>query len=183
MKIILASNSPRRTEILKLAGINHQVITSNVIEVVNNQLSPTNVVQDLASQKALSVAKEHPTDLVIGADTVVVINDEILGKPHSEQEAYDMVSKLAGQTHEVITGVCVVNGNRVETFAEHTYVTFYPMTDSEIHEYITREQVYDKAGAYAIQGIGCRYIKKIDGDYYNVMGLPISKLYHYLQNL
>lgn len=182
MKIILASNSPRRTEILKLANIDHQVVTSNIIEVVNSKLTPTEVVQDLAMQKASDVASRYPNDLIIGADTVVVINNEILGKPHTEQEAYEMISKISGQTHEVITGVCIVKNKQIETFAEHTYVTFYQMTNQEIIEYIHTEQVYDKAGAYAIQGIGCRYIKKIDGDYYNVMGLPISKLYHYLQN-
>lgn len=177
MKIILASASPRRTEILSLANITHIVIPSTCEEIVEEGLSPYEVVESLSYQKAYDVAKDHPYDLVIGSDTIVTINGEILGKPKDEQDAIRMLEKLSNATHEVVTGVTVIHKDKVKTFHEVTFVTFSKMTDSDIREYISREHVYDKAGSYAIQGAACKYITKIDGDYYNVVGLPIARLY------
>lgn len=181
MNIILASNSPRRTEILNLANICHTVIPSHVKEVVKDSLTPTEIVMDLSYQKAYDVFKNHKEDLVIGSDTIVVIDNNILGKPKDKEDAIRMLSMLSGKTHEVITGVCIIYQNEVIKFYDTSFVSFYDMSFDEIEEYISRDNVYDKAGSYAIQESCCKYIKKIDGDYYNIMGLPISKLYQILK--
>ncbi len=177
MAIILASASPRRTEILSLAHIEHKVIPSSCEETIDPTLTPSETVQSLAIQKALDIYKNHQDDIVIGADTIVVIDNKILGKPRNKEEAIEMLSTLSNRTHQVITGVAIYSKKEKEVFAVETYVTFKELTKENILEYITLENVYDKAGAYAIQGMSCRYIEKIDGDYYNVMGLPICELY------
>lgn len=181
MNIILASASPRRTEILKLAMIDHLVIPSTCEEVIENGLKPFQVVESLSYQKAIDVFKNHQEDIVIGADTIVTINDLILGKPHSEDEAIQMLELLSGKTHQVITGVTIMSNNLVKTFHEVTYVTFDELTINQIRTYIKSENVYDKAGSYAVQGTFCKFISKINGDYYNVVGLPISRLYKELK--
>lgn len=181
MNIILASNSPRRTEILTLANIPHIVIPSHVEEVVKDGLTPPEIVMDLSYQKAVDVFKNHKEDLVIGSDTIVVIDNNILGKPKDKEDAVRMLSMLSGKTHEVITGVAILYKDEVIKFYDVSLVTFYEMSLEEIEEYISRDNVYDKAGSYAIQESCCKHIKKIDGDYYNIMGLPISKLYQILK--
>jgi len=181
MKIILASLSPRRTELLNLIGINHTVIPSTVLEVVDETLSKEEIVISLATQKAKDVARKNPYDLVIGADTIVAIDDQILGKPKDEADAIRMLKLLQNRHHQVLTGVCIIYQNEVTSFFCKSDVYFYPMSIEEIKEYIEVENVYDKAGSYAIQGMCARYIKKIDGDYYNIMGLPISALYQALK--
>ena len=180
--IILASASPRRTEILTLAGIPHRVVVLEHEEVIDNTKAPIDIVKSLAYQKANAVFEKYPNEIVLGSDTIVVY-DEILGKPKDKIDAYRMLKKLEGKTHQVITGVAILSSMKKIMFAEVTNVTFKNMTDDEIYEYINSENVLDKAGAYAIQGSACKYISKIDGDYYNVMGLPVHKVYHELKKI
>lgn len=181
MNIILASSSPRRTEILNLANIKHLVIPSNCEEVVDEKLSPSKVVESLSLQKASSVATCNKNDIVIGADTIVTIDGLILGKPKNKIDAIKMLMLLSDRTHEVITGVTIILNDKTKTFHEKTYVTFSSITKEQIESYINEENVYDKAGSYAIQGAFCKYITSINGDYYNVMGLPIARVYKELK--
>lgn len=176
MKIILASTSPRRKELLELAKINFEVIPSNVEEKMNENLPIRKRIEQVAKMKALDIAKSHPNDLVIGADTVVVITEQILGKPKDYEDAKRMIEILQGKTHQVITGVAIIYKNQIETFHEVTNVNFFEMSNEEIENYLQNSDIFDKAGAYAIQEEGALYIKSISGDYYNVMGLPIAKL-------
>lgn len=181
MALILASNSPRRTEILRLAHIKHQVIPSTCLEIVPDGLSLFEVVENLSYQKASDVAKDYPNDVILGADTIVAIDGQILGKPHHEQEAIQMLQSLSGKTHQVVTGITIIYQGKVKTFHEVTKVAVIPLTMSQILDYIQKENVYDKAGSYAIQGSFCTYISKIEGDYYNVVGLPICRVYQELK--
>ncbi len=181
-KIVLASASPRRKEILEQIGINFDIIPSTCDEVITKDV-PKDIVEELARQKAYEVFKklDNP-DIVIGADTIVVLNDTIMGKPKDEKDAFDMLSKLQDNTHIVYTGVCVLikenNAIRKLVFSEATKVSMYPMTKEQILDYIATKEPMDKAGAYAVQGKSAIYIKKIDGDYNNVVGLPIARLYN-----
>ena len=181
-EIILASASPRRTEILSLAKIKHRIIVKEHEEIIDNNKTPEDIVKNLAYQKAYAVYKDYEDQIVLGADTVVVL-DEILGKPKDRNDAFRMLKKLSNKTHKVITGVALLSKDCKRTFSETTNVTFRKMTDEEIYEYIDNENVYDKAGAYAIQGMASKYISKIEGDYYNVMGLPISRVCLELEKL
>ncbi len=181
MQIILASNSPRRTEILTIANINHQVIPSYCEEKIDAHLEPWEVVETLSYQKALDIAKQYPDDIIIGADTVVVIDNQILGKPKTKEEAIKMLASLSGKTHDVITGVTMMTKKNNKTFHEVTKVQIAKLSKSEIEDYLQEENVYDKAGAYGIQGAFCKYITQIIGDYYNVMGLPIARVYKELK--
>ena len=181
MRIILASNSPRRTEILNLAGIKHLVVPSKIEEHIDSTHTPEQIVMELANQKAMQVASIYPHDIVIGADTIVLVDGKILGKPKDYNDAFSMLSLLSNKTHKVITGVSIINNNIVDKFYETSLVTFNEMTEQEINDYIHSEYVYDKAGSYAIQGSCCKFIKTITGDYYNVMGLPISTIYQKLK--
>lgn len=181
-EIILASASPRRTEILSLANIKHRIVVKEHQERIDESKSPEDIVKDLAYQKALAVYKDNKNEIVLGADTVVVL-DEILGKPKNREDAFRMLKKLSNKTHKVITGVAILSKETNRIFSETTNVTFRNMTDEEIYEYIDSENVYDKAGAYAIQGMAAKYITKIEGDYYNVMGLPISHVCLELENV
>lgn len=176
-KIILASASPRRRELMDLAGYDFEVICADIVEVVPENAQPQDVVMSLALQKAQAVAAEHENDVVVGSDTVVALDGKILGKPHSEQEACEMLRSLSGRTHKVFTGVAVVGGGKVKNFFDETDVEFYPLDDGEIRKYVATGEPMDKAGAYGIQGKGAVLVKKINGDFFNVMGLPISKLY------
>lgn len=196
-KIILASQSPRRRELLTQAGYEFEIITSDVKEAITKEV-PDEVVKELSRQKAEAVFNrlisystnmETNDDLhlaVIGADTVVSLEGKIMGKPSNKNEAFDMLKSLQGNTHQVHTGVTLFfydysnKLTKVKSFAESTNVTLYPMKDSEILSYIATGDCYDKAGAYGIQGKFAIYVKKIDGDYNNVVGLPIARLYHEL---
>ncbi|MBQ8327680.1 MAG: septum formation protein Maf [Lachnospiraceae bacterium] len=193
-KIILASQSPRRRELLKQIGLEFQVMPCNAKEVITKK-NPCEVVQELAYQKAMAIAREilgkreNEPVLVIGADTIVSINGEILGKPADDKDAYRMLSMLQGNVHQVYTGVALVTVSfdgkepyieKSNTFAEKTDVEFYPMSDEEIYEYIATSDTRDKAGAYGIQGMCARYIKTIKGEYNNVVGLPVGRLYQEL---
>ena len=172
MNIILASNSPRRTQILTLAQIYHQVVPSACEETIAQNLEPYEVVESLSYQKAADVAKKYPDDIIIGADTIVVIDNQILGKPKNEQEAILMLEKLSAKTHHVITGITILSKNRCKTFHEITKVEIAQLSKQDITTYL---------GSYGIQGVFCKYITKIEGDYYNVMGLPIAKVYKELK--
>lgn len=183
MNIILASKSPRRTEILSMMNINHLVVPSKEKEVIDPSLKPTEVVMSLAYQKAKSIAVNYPNDLVIGADTIVVINNEILGKPKDYNDAVRMLSLLENNTHQVITGVSIIKGNYIDTFHVVSNVTFKPMTKEDIDNYINLENVYDKAGSYAIQGEHATFIDHIEGDYYNIVGLPKDELQKHLDKV
>lgn len=195
MKIVLASASPRRRELLAQIGLDFEVRVSQVEEKVT-QISAPLVVEELSAQKAEAVMALIEEDgeavlttpvtageevLVIGADTVVAVGDRILGKPSDADEASKMLSLLSGNTHEVYTGVTLLyrtaKGVQRKTFHETTKVTFYPMSAQEISEYVSTGDCMDKAGAYGIQGFCARYIRGIEGDYNNVVGLPVGRLY------
>ena len=183
MGIILASQSPRRKELLELAGIEHRVIVSQVDEILDEDLDVAGQVQDLAIQKACAVAELFPQETIIGADTIVVFGGKILGKPKNEEDAFNMLKSLSGKTHQVITGLAVITKDKVYKTVSVNDVTFYDLSDEEIYKYIETNEPMDKAGAYAIQGIASRYIKSINGDYFAIMGLPVSKLYHILKDI
>ena len=188
--IILASASPRRSELLTQAGFTFTVLPSSVEEVIQGD-SPSEIAEGLAFQKADDVYKhlkkeyEGKDYMVIGADTIVYYDGEILGKPSDEQEAFDMLKMLSDRTHQVYTGLAIIrriNGTKTTTlFHEKTDVTFYPISDEELRSYIATKDPLDKAGAYGIQGPFAIHVKKIDGDYNNVVGLPIAKLYQALK--
>ena len=195
-KVILASASPRRRELLSLIVPDFEILVSDAEEVTDKQL-PYEVVEDLSFIKASNVYRivkerygnntyKEPV-IIIGSDTVVSIDNEILGKPCDENMAYSMLSKLQGQVHEVYTGVTIISydgeNETVKTFNECTKVHFYPMTENEIGSYVATGDCVDKAGAYGIQSGAAVYIEKIDGDYNNVVGLPVARLYHELRDM
>ncbi len=174
-RLVLASASPRRRELMTLAGFDFEVITADVDEVLDPSLAPCELVMSLSFQKASAVAAENTDATVIGADTVVVLEGKVLGKPHSESEAVQMLRSLSGNTHEVYTGVCIIKGDKVHKFYECTKVTFWPLEDELIAEYVASKDPMDKAGSYGIQGKGCVLVKGIEGDYFNVVGFPVSR--------
>ena len=181
-RFILASASPRRIQLLRQIQIEAEVIPSHIEESVHG-LGPKETVMTLSRQKAADVAaRQGEGAVVIGADTVVAIEDKILGKPSDKKEAAAMLALLAGETHQVYTGVTVLppHGESSLTFCERTDVTVYPMTEDEIVAYVDSGEPMDKAGAYGIQGRFAAHIQKIQGDYNNVVGLPLSRLYREL---
>jgi septum formation protein len=185
--IILASASPRRQEILRNAGIPFVVQPSHVPEVPRDGESPKTYAERLARDKALGVSKHHADDFVLGADTVVVVNGTMLEKPAHAKDAARMLRLLSGKTHEVTTGVCLVHpqltteNRELSTVSETTKVAVITLSDEDIAAYIATGEPMDKAGAYAIQGIASRWISRIDGDYFNVVGLPVSLVYRMLR--
>ena len=176
MKIILASKSPRRKELIGYLFDNVEIQSSDVEENYPEALPFDEIPAFLAALKARAVAKENPAALVIGADTGVFVCGQMLGKPTSENDARQMLKALSGKTHTVITGCCLCKNGKSMTFSQKTAVEFYPLTDDEIEKYLSYSEYEDKAGAYAIQGKGGLFIKEIVGDYYNVVGLPIARL-------
>lgn len=184
MKIILASNSPRRKQLLEQISINFKVIVSEVDESIVVSDSIDGYVEKLAYLKAKDVYDKLDYDrIVIGSDTVVAYKGKILEKPVDEKDAFNMLKILQGNTCEVLTGLCVINSNSKMEYITHDKCKVYiqEMTDEEIWEYIKTDEPMDKAGAFAIQGLGAKYITKIEGDYYSVVGLPINKLYNILK--
>lgn len=181
--LILASKSPRRTELLKLAGLEFKIFPAVGEETVPDGLVPSGVVTFLAKQKADEVAKQFPGDVVIGADTVVSLGDTVMGKPKDKNDAYRMLSALSGRIHSVFTGVCIVSEKNSITFFEETKVEFYRLSDEEIYRYIESGEPMDKAGAYGIQEKGALLVKRIDGDFFNVVGLPVSRVVRELRNI
>ncbi len=177
MKIILASGSPRRKELLGMLGAEFDICPAVGEENVKSGLGPKETVRSLARAKASEVSEKFDGDtLIIAADTVVSLDNEILGKPHSEAEAKEMLRKLSGAVHKVYTGLCLVHGDEMLCGAEETSVRFKTLTEHEIDAYVATGEPLDKAGAYGIQGKASIFIEGIDGDYYNVMGLPLCRL-------
>ena len=178
MELILASNSPRRKELLGQMGLkDFKVAAPNVDESVEDGLSPAETVEQLSLRKAQAAAKKAgPNDLIIAADTVVALDGVVLGKPRDEEDAFAMLSALSGREHRVYTGVTVLQGEQAVTEHEETAVTFRPLEDSEIRGYIATGEPMDKAGAYGIQGLGALLVSGIRGDYDNVVGLPVFRL-------
>ena len=173
--IILASASPRRKEILELADLEFDVMPSDAQEITT-KTAPNEVVMELASIKAKDIYKKsEKQSMIVGADTVVAYQGQILGKPTDEADAKRMLTMLSGQTHEVYTGVCVIEDGKTKTFYEETKVTFYEISDEQIDYYIKTGEPMDKAGSYGIQGKAAVFIKGIEGDYYNVEGFPIAR--------
>lgn len=181
--IILASRSPRRSELLTLCGIPFECEPSDIDEKMDEHLPIEKRIQDLAFHKAMPIFEKHKDRIVVGADTIVYIDDMIIGKAGSRKEAKEILERLSGRTHQVITGVCILSKQGQETFSVSTDVVFYELDDQEIEDYLNLNEWQGKAGAYAIQGYGCRFIREIHGDYSNVVGLPIAKLYRLLKTL
>lgn len=180
--MILASQSPRRRELIALISPEFRVIPAKGEELLPEGISPEQAVLLLSRQKADEVRqREFPgggavPETIVAADTVVAIDGEILGKPHSAENAAEMLRRLSGREHSVYTGVTVISGEECVSFAERTAVEFYPLTGQEIAAYVATGEPMDKAGAYGIQGRGALLVRRIDGDYYNVMGLPVGEL-------
>ena len=181
--LILASQSPRRRELLEKCGLPFTVDAADIDETIDPAKDLVQEIERLAVRKAQAVLERHPQDVVIGSDTIVTIDGKVLGKPHTPENAGVMLRQLSGRTHQVITGLCVLSSSRRFSTATVSNVTFAKMDDAEIAEYIATGEPLDKAGAYAIQGIGSRYIAAISGDYYAIMGLPVSILYNELKNI
>ncbi len=199
-KTVLASGSPRRREIMDLVGAEYIVIPSDKEEDMSGH-EPARLVEKLSKMKAEDVAgkvkgridigslsKDYLNSVVIGCDTVVAYEGKILGKPHDEQQAFAMIRDFAGRSHHVFTGVCLIvieDGQIKQTvnYSVSTAVNVSPMTDDEIHAYVATGETLDKAGAYAIQGRFCPYIESIEGDYYNIVGYPVSSIYRELKKL
>ena len=177
-QIILASASPRREFLLKQIGLDFQVIPSCVEEIVDSQLEPQEMVLKLAKLKAEAVAREYPEAIVLGADTIVCCEGRVLGKPRNREEAAKMLHFLSGRVHEVVSGVVLQRliPESVRGEAVTTRVKFRNLTDEEIAGYIATGEPFDKAGAYGIQGMGALLVEKIEGCYFNVVGLPLSRL-------
>lgn len=176
--LILASASPRREELLKLLPVKFRVLPAAVVEVSHEHLTPLEVCQLNAHRKARAVAKKIPDALVIGADTLVFLDREILGKPRHRAEAQRMLGRLQGRTHQVVTGVCLMHlrSHRERIFAVSTDVLFHPLTARQIRDYLDQIHPLDKAGAYAIQEGGEKIISEISGSFSNIVGLPLEKL-------
>ncbi len=175
-KIILASASPRRRELLSLITTEFEVITADVDETTDENETAENTVMMLSAKKAEAVSSLYEGRTVIGADTIVVCDGKILGKPASRENAKEMLRMLSGRTHQVLTGVTITDGEKTETFYVSSDVTFFKLTDEEISAYAESGEPDDKAGAYGIQGKGSLLVEKICGDYFNIVGLPVSML-------
>jgi septum formation protein len=176
--LILASASPRRSELLKQLGVEFQIVPSDASELHNDELTARELCQVNAYRKARAVAKKYPDALVLGADTLVYLETNLMGKPRNLTEAFQMLEKLQGRTHQVVTAICLMNlrNHRQSIFADTTNVTFRPLNAVEIQRYLIQINPLDKAGAYAIQENGDLIVEKISGSYTNVVGLPVEKL-------
>lgn len=185
-KIVLASASPRRKDLLENLGIKFKIVVASCDETIDDGIGPQEAVMLLSLKKAAAAAEaiKGENALVIGADTVVVFEDEILTKPKDEEDAFNMLKKLSGKVHSVMTGITVLRTSdaKCETVYEETKVSFKEITDEEIKSYIKTREPIDKAGSYGIQGIGSMFIEKIEGDYFNVVGLPVCRLCDLLKN-
>jgi septum formation protein len=176
MEIVLASASPRRMELMKNLFEDFEQVDPDIEEIIPETIDPEEAPEYLAVKKAMKVSSAMPEKLIIACDTDVIIDGEILGKPADETEAESMLSKLSGRTHKVITGCCIsLNGKNV-SFSENTLVRFYRLSQKEIQEYIATGEPFDKAGGYGAQGKGMLLVHSIEGDFFNVMGLPAAKL-------
>lgn len=183
MDIILASGSLRRIEIMKELGFDFKIIPSLTLEFVDEYKDNFDLVKKLALMKARDIYKSNKENIVLGFDTLVFLGNEVLGKPQSKEECIKMIKELSGKTHEVITGCAIIYNDKEEVFTSHALVTFTDISDEEILKYSDSTEPYDKAGAYAIQGYMGRFISKIEGDIFSVIGLPKSLIYSKLNNI
>jgi septum formation protein len=181
-KIILGSRSPRRKQLLEWAEVPFEIVVKETAETYPPGLTVQEVAIYIAKQKAIAVAKSLPDSIILTADTIVVLNDRIIGKPKNREEAISILSALSGNQHTVITGVCIMQKQKEIYFADATDVIFYQLSLEQIEFYVDKYKPFDKAGAYAIQEwIGVVGIKSVNGDFYNVMGLPVSKVMRELE--
>lgn len=183
MNVILASASPRRKELLKRIFDEFQIIPADIDETLPEDIGPEFAPVFLAAEKANAIAALYPDDLIISADTIVFAEGKILGKPKNSENAIEMLEFLSGKTHKVITGCCIRKGDRACSFSEESYVTFFELTRQEIHQYVSSGAADGKAGAYGIQDTGALFVEKIEGDYYNIVGLPIARLNREIKKL
>lgn len=181
--IILASASPRRKELFSIIEKDFKIIPANIEEILPDGIPAEAAAEFLSVQKAKAISNEHPQDTVIGCDTAVICDNEILGKPKDKQDAKKMLTLLSGKTHKVITGCAIFKDGKSLSFSEVTEVTFFPLSEKEIDDYIATNECFDKAGSYGIQGYGSLLVKKINGDYFNVVGLPVAKLNKMLKRI
>ncbi len=181
MKLILASGSPRRRELLSLYTTDFEVCASDFDEHAVHAAAPAALAEALARGKCLAVAAARPGAVVVGSDTVVELDGEVFGKPADAADAARMLRALSGRTHRVHTGVCVSDGVRAESFVDSCKVTFFPISEEEIERSIASGEPFDKAGAYAIQGQAALWLDRLEGDYYTIMGLPVSRTVRLLE--
>lgn len=174
--IILASASPRRQDLLKLIADDFKIVPADIDESVSGDVSLPEIPEYLADKKAAHISKLYPNDTVIGCDTGVFIDNQMIGKPQSEKAAFEILKMLSGRTHKVITGCAIYKGDKKVTFSQVTEVEFYELSDDEIRDYIATGEPMDKAGAYGIQGTGSVLVKGVNGDFFNVVGLPVAML-------
>jgi len=182
VRLILASASPRRRELLEVAGVAHVVDAVDVDERRMSDEPADTYATRVARSKALAGQARHPTDVVLGADTIVVVGDDVLGKPVDDAEAVAMLTRLSGRAHDVVTGVALAWPGHDRVVVERTRVWFAPISDDEIYRYVATGEPRDKAGAYAIQGMASRFVQRIDGSYSNVVGLPVATVLQLLRD-
>ena len=180
-RLILASASPRRRELLQDLSYPFDIVTANCEEYVDHSLPIASAIEQIACRKALTVWEQHPEAVVLGADTMVCYENQAMGKPENRKDAYRMLKQLSGKTHTVVSGVASVWKGKAELFHEETSVTFYELDEELLNRYLDSSEPYDKAGAYGIQGMGKLFVRELHGDYFNVMGLPIAAVYRHLK--
>ena len=173
---ILASQSPRRRELLSMLGLQFEIITADIDETMDPDLTVEQAVAEVCRKKAEAVGRNHPDRLIVAADTIVVVDGKVLGKPRTEDEAKQMLRSLSGRSHTVMTAFCLWQAEKFETHVEHTHLRFRELSDGEINAYVATGSPMDKAGAYGIQDQASIFVEALDGDYYNVMGLPLCAL-------
>ena len=176
IKYLLASQSPRRAELVRYITDEFEILPSDCDETVPDGIEPEEIPELLAARKALSVSRLKKDRLVIGCDTVVIIDGVILGKPHTPDRAISMLKTLSGRTHTVVSGVCICYKGKTMSFSQKTLVSFYELSEEEIRDYVQSCKPLDKAGAYGIQNKGGLFVREISGDYYNIVGLPVARL-------
>lgn len=182
MQLILASQSPRRKELLALLRVPFTVRVADIDETMDSQAAPAREVARVSQEKARAIPRDA-ADVVVAADTIVVLGTQVLGKPTSPDHARQMLRALSGRDHQVMTGVTVLRGDRAMTHTEITDIHFRPLSDREIDAYVATGEPMDKAGAYGIQGGAALFVQRLEGDYYNVMGLPVCRLWQMLQQI
>ena len=180
-KVILASNSPRRKDLMKYLNIDFEIKPSDVEEIINPKLEHEDLVMDLAFQKAYDIFKNNKNSVVLGFDTLVVVDDYVLGKPKDKDEAKMFLNILSNRRHRVITGCAILTKGYSKSFYTDAIVTFAKLTEAEIDEYIETKEPIDKAGAYGIQGYGSKFVTSVNGDYFTIVGFPIAKVYQELK--
>ena len=173
--LILASRSPRRRELLTMAGLTFACIPSHVEEVIPEGTPTEQIPVVLSGQKAADIFASHPEDLVLGSDTIVAVDGQILGKPKDKEDAARMLRLLSGRVNTVYTGVTLMDRNGTESFCSYANVTFYDLTEQEIHDYVESGEPMDKAGAYGIQGLGALLVRHIEGEFFTIVGLPLAE--------